>query len=1454
MGFAPRSCFLFLLMALLSVFAAAPAVGQANADPDLIFASGFDGNASWGGDPGAIEVLSPQDGAEITEERIEVALRVRTGGRDISNVSVNAAPADWSEHVDGHEHYSVAIDLEPGDNTLLAQVQFADGTQRQSSLSVTHSPEPDPEDEREIAFVSPAAGAVVDAAEMTVELRVRPEQTAIDHVSVNGHTAVWQHKNGDYEHYSVEITLSEGENTLAAEASFDDGAQLQASRQVVLESDPDEEDHRALTFVSPGEGAILGSEFVLVTVAVETDGHDVADVLINQQPAAWIADHGEQQHYQAELFLEPGDNSLSAMVRFADNTELQASRLVVLDPAPVVTVTSPQDFQAFGPAESAKAGAARDLTGKVERGITITGHVSRPVESVQINQQGAQLDADGQHFEFQAFFLHEGVNLVSVTATDALGRSGSQHLTLYVDQTAPIITIENIADQAITSNAHTDVRGVVNDAVEPGLGAPEPEVWIHNLANDTLTQAGVADGYYLARDIPLALGLNPLTVTATDSLGNAREQTTQITRISAGSDRLTLLSGDHQSAPVTTVLPEPLRIVAMDVEGLPLADLPVRFDITRGSGSISHHADGPTYIDGLNPARNLTVLTDASGQAEVWLTVGEQPWLGGNQVRAWHEDIAEDVTFTATGERGAPERVMIAGGMGTQYGLAGGQPLDALRAIVLDAHNNPIPGIEITYDIVAGDAHFQGPDNTTSHSQTLTSDKNGLTAARPRLGAQPGIVEVRAHTTHEGQQIGRAIYRIINEARSDGPTQFTGVVLDHTGAPLPGIRLSIDRTPLNTISDEDGRFLFASGVPAGKIDLFIDGRDVQGELNGEAIEYPAMHFESVVLEGRTNQMPHPIYLPPVHTGRAQWVGGDEDVSLTIPGFEGFEMIVKANSVTFPDGAREGYLTVSPVHNDRLPMVPPGPAATAAGLAWTLQPSDARFDPPIEVRLPNVTGLAPGRTMPIIQWDHDLAVFVPMGQGTVEETASQIITDPGSGITKAGWGCGEPPPPPEDDGTNCSESIELEIWADGESEKLLLASKSEDVVSVDFSSRIDGECENPRIHWGLGDGSGQTMQSFTHSYDNAGDYSVEARLTCRCGQSGVKSAFANVRVAVFSVESVEFESDYLASSKNSRPFYGHQEWTFDPRRSPVPDRNAVIHFEDVKADGSFDVIDFEVDVFANLSVDDDVWDDIEYEWTQVEGPDVEVEDVGNGRLTIRGLNSGGVYRFKFDITNFDLEPSYGVLLLPFAGAEIDEIVRADIARADAFAEYMVENYSFYRRNNIIDGRRLFWNSGMGDYRGRPYGNTNEVVWAYTQVDETVKVGLGAVVTWKGRPQRLAKASNFLVGYAARKMGVWSHNGWLSSRFIGELPTDLRDWIGDESGDKSWDSGWGLADGGDYDSVVQSMVDEIWGLSNEKNRLPWPNTDATTTHVRRSDHALINEEISSPGFLYIYADRY
>jgi Bacterial Ig-like domain len=712
------------------------------------------------------------------------------------------------------------------------------------------------------------------------------------------------------------------------------------------------------------------------------------------------------------LDLKPGSNPLAASVVFSDGTSRSVMSSIEYDAPPVVTITTPKDLVTVG---ALNPNSPRDLSGNVERPITIAGNLSKPVSSVTINQQRAS--TNGTNFSFDSFLLHEGTNLITVTAVDDFGRIGSASLTVYVDQTAPLLTVEAPVDGATTSYSKLDVRGVVNDAVEGGVNAPNPVVVVTNLSNGQAVTAKVGDRFYVGEDIPLEVGLNNLSISATDHVGNKRVREVRVSRVAVGSNRLTILSGNRQRAGINTELVKGLTIVAIDKDGNPLPNLDVAFEVLRGTGNISVSL-GAQMANRL-PARRLTANTDSAGRATVFLTLGKQSGEAGNMVRVSHPSMREDVIFTATGERGAPSLILIEGS-GTQYAEVGSQPLEALSAIVYDSVRNPSPNIPVNFTIDEGDATLDGALKTL----TVLTDKDGRAAIRPLLGGKAETIIVSAKTSSSpsnpsaGQDVVGAVFRVITLEQKEGPTQFTGRVYDHLSAPLAGVRLSIGKTNLSATTSADGSFTFESEVPSGKLDLFVDGRAV---TNAKGQQYPSLHFEVTAVRGQRNMLPHPIYLPPLLMSESKVVGGTDDVKFTIPGFDGFEMIVKANSVTFPDGSRVGALVVSPVHLDKLPMVPPTGASTFMTPAWTIQPSGTRFDPPIEVRIPNSLQLSAGEVREIFQWDHDLATFVPMGRATVNEDASLLITDQGAGVTKAGWGAPPGPPLPNPDcGSNSTD--------------------------------------------------------------------------------------------------------------------------------------------------------------------------------------------------------------------------------------------------------------------------------------------------------------------------------------------------------------------------------------------------------------------------------------------------
>ncbi len=791
--------------------------------------------------------------------------------------------------------------------------------------------------------------------------------------------------------YTPPAPLAAGPHTAVISLSN----KINASAQLSWGFDIDEGKTYNLAIVSPANASVTPDAQTEVKVTAGATGTGVATVVVNGAPMQHSAD-GVQNHYVGRVALQPGSNTLTVTATYEDGQIRSETVAVTYDAPPVVTITSPKDRATLG---AIGANSPRDLTGNVERPVTVTGTTNSPMVSVTINQQ--QATVTGTSFRFDNFFLHEGTNQLVAVATDARGRVGTAAVTVSVDQTAPMLAIESPANHSVTSGNTIDVRGTVNDAVEGYYGAPEPAVQVTGAAGGT--SAKVGDKAFFAAAVPLVLGSNVISVDATDQAGNVRKAQITVSRVAAGGQRLAIAGGNAQEAAPGMPVAAPLTVSALDASGAPLVDIAVTFDVTRGTGRLAASKEA---LAGGAPVRHLQVRTDANGTASAWMMAGMQSGPASNAVRASAPNIAEDVSFAITGTKGAPRHIRADLGI-NQFVATGAEPIEALTAVLMDDHENRIAGAPVTFSVLSGDVFFKGVDGAPAKAITVNTDKNGYAAVRPTMGAKPGLAIVTALPATGGDQFAPATFTLQALKATDGPTGFIGTVTNDKGQALPGATISIGRTALSTTVDDKGQFRF-DDIPPGKIDLFVDGRTVN--LQGQ--QYPALHFEAMAVKGVRNQLVHPIYLPQLQMAQAKIVGGNQDVVLKMPGIEGYEMTVFANSVTFPDGSKVGPLVVSPISFDKLPMTPPGGYAGFMAPAGTIQPSGTRFDPPVRLKVPNTAGFAPGQRRPVYQWDHDLATFVEMGQATVSEDGAFLVTEPGTGISKAGWHPIPNPPPPD----------------------------------------------------------------------------------------------------------------------------------------------------------------------------------------------------------------------------------------------------------------------------------------------------------------------------------------------------------------------------------------------------------------------------------------------------------
>jgi hypothetical protein len=712
-----------------------------------------------------------------------------------------------------------------------------------------------------------------------------------------------------------------------------------------------------IAITSPVESAVRRVPRVEVT-GIASDSNALASITVEG------ADVGSTSPFSADVALSSeGPRTLSAVARdVADNTT-SASVGVVYSAPPTVRITSPADLSAFG-----------------HTPITVSGTVDDPQATVFVGVEKTPAVVTGNTFVAADVPLREGGNVLTAVATDTQGNSGTDSITTVLDTTPPRVFIDSPpADSAVTSATAT-VAGRVNDIVIGTVNTPQAQVTVNG------RPAVVSHRTFIVENVPLEPGSNTLTAVAIDAVGNMDTRAITITRDAAPGPRIEAVSGSGQTAGIGEALADPLVAIVTDGAGAPLAGRSVVFRVSENNGTVS---------DGTNTAQGLTVTTDEQGQAQARYTLGSRAGVGNNRVKATSPGIAGFAGFSASANAHPPARINLDSG-NNQKGSVG-QPLPRpFVVVVTDEGHNRLAGAPVTFKVVKGEGTFNGDD-----SITVTTDTDGRALAVLALGPRPGIennvVEARVPNL-AGLPVGFSASGL--EPGDPAQTRISGVVLDNTNIPVPGVTLRIRGTALAATVTDQGQFVL-TGVPVGDTHLFVDGSTAQ-----RAGTWPDLEYDLVTVPGVDNKMPMPIYLLPLDTAHGLFVDETTGGTLTLPDLPGFSLKVAANSATFPDGTRHGTITVTAVHADKVPMVPN--FGQQPRFIVTIQPPGVKFEPPAEIMHPNVEGLAPGEKTELYSFDHDIGSFVAIGTATVSADGLVLRSDQGTGIVEGGWHCGGNP--------------------------------------------------------------------------------------------------------------------------------------------------------------------------------------------------------------------------------------------------------------------------------------------------------------------------------------------------------------------------------------------------------------------------------------------------------------
>jgi sugar lactone lactonase YvrE len=720
----------------------------------------------------------------------------------------------------------------------------------------------------------------------------------------------------------------------------------------------------SVTIDAPAAASVFRTPSVTVSGSA-SDANGLAAVHVDG------VDAGTGSSWQVDVPLTAeGPHTVTARAEDVAGNVGTATVDVVFGIPPVVHITEPADLSAVGTTP-----------------ITVRGTVDDPTATVVVGLQAIPAVVNGNTFEATGVDLREGGNVITAAATDPLGNASSDAVTVVLDTVAPRVLIDSPAGGSATTDETISVSGRINDVVLGTVNSGQARVSVNGV------EAEVANRTFIARGIPLRLDpavnstTNNITATATDAVGNADSQTIVVTRLAANRDRIRIVSGDEQTAGIGEVVHDDLKVLVTDGVGAPQPGRSVVFRVAENNGELTR-PDGTV-------ARGLVVTTGDDGTASARFRLGTRAGVGNNRVEVTSPGIAGVAVFTGSGTARPADKINLDSG-GGQTGVVG-QPLPhPFVAVVTDNGHNRLPGVPVTFHVVEGEGQLAGAAETT-----VVSDGDGRAVGVLTLGPHAGRDNNVVTATALGLEDQPAAFVASAEEPGDpAATSVSGVVLDNSNVPIPGVTLRIRGTALAATADAQGQFRIQP-VPVGNVHLQVDGTTAQRPGT-----WPSLDFELVTVPGIDNTLGMPIFLVELDQSNSIFVDETHGGTLTLPEVPGFSLTVAPNSATFPDGTRRGTISVTPVHVDKVPMVPN--FGQQPRFIVTIQPSGVKFDPPAAVTHPNVDGLKPGEVTEIYSFDHDMGSFVATGTATVSEDGTLLRSDPGMGILKGGWHCGGNP--------------------------------------------------------------------------------------------------------------------------------------------------------------------------------------------------------------------------------------------------------------------------------------------------------------------------------------------------------------------------------------------------------------------------------------------------------------
>ena len=278
-----------------------------------------------------------------------------------------------------------------------------------------------------------------------------------------------------------------------------------------------------------------------------------------------------------------------------------------------------------------------------------------------------------------------------------------------LDTVAPRVLIDSPAPGSLTTAATLTVTGRVNDVVMGTINSGQASVAVNGVT------AEVSNRTFVAREISLEPGENSITATASDAVGNSDSKSIVVYRESLPGSRLSIVSGNEQTAGIGEPAPAALVVAVTDAGGVPIPAQTVVFRVAASNGYLTDAEGGR--------ARGLAVSDRQSGPCPGPLHARDASRGGQRPVDATSPGSPGVATFTAAAVAHPAAKISLDSG-NLQYGLVG-QPLPSpFVAVVTDEGHNRLAGVPVTFSVAAGEGDLAG-----EASRTVTTDSDGRAVA-----------------------------------------------------------------------------------------------------------------------------------------------------------------------------------------------------------------------------------------------------------------------------------------------------------------------------------------------------------------------------------------------------------------------------------------------------------------------------------------------------------------------------------------------------------------------------------------------------------------------------------------------------------------------------------------------------------------------------------------------------